>query len=247
MKKLALVLAVAGLLSACGTTRVADNFSNRNDQILAQQTRSQQNAIDQAPEWMSRLPKSNNAVYESGTAASGDFAMADMKAKAIAYAKICTAAGGTIRAQTKVFRQDSDTSSNETSEMAIRSMCKDVDITGVETVEMKHVADGNRIRTYVLVALPLGQANILKQTKINDANAQDARARGPEAFRELDDVAGPAKAPAPVKTDTVNVVSSNGGTSTLNLMPVENAEYKARRAEAVQKPGAVVGQVSVAN
>jgi len=30
-------------------------------------------------------------------------------------------------------------------------------------------------------------------------------------------------------------------------MPVENEEYKARRAEALKKPGAVIGQVSVAN
>jgi hypothetical protein len=246
MKKLALVVAVAGLLSACGTTRVADNFSNRNDQIMAQQTRSQQTAIDQAPEWMSRLPKSNNAVYESGTAASGDFAMADMKAKAIAYAKICTAAGGKIRSQTKVFRQDTDTSSNESSEMAIRSMCQDVDITGVETVEMKHVADGNRIRTYVLVALPLGQANILRQTKINDADSQDARVRGPDAFKELDGVAGPKPVTvSPVKSDTISVVSPSGTSNTFNLMPVDNAEYKAKRDAAIQKPGAVVGQVSV--
>jgi hypothetical protein len=28
---------------------------------------------------------------------------------------------------------------------------------------------------------------------------------------------------------------------------VENAEYRARRAEALKKPGAVIGQVSVAN
>ena len=245
MKKLALVVAVAGLLSACGTTRVADNFSNRNDQILAQQTRSQQNAIDQAPEWITKLPKSNNAVYESATAASGDFAMADMKAKSIAYAKICIAAGGTIRSQTKVFRQDSDTSSNESSEMAIRSMCQDVDITGVETVDMKHVADGNRIRSYVLVALPMGQANVLKQTKINDADSLDAKRRGPEAFKELDGVAGPKSQATPAKSDSVSVVTPAGTTNTFNLMPVDNAEYKAKRAEAIQKPGAVVGQVSV--
>jgi hypothetical protein len=30
-------------------------------------------------------------------------------------------------------------------------------------------------------------------------------------------------------------------------MPVENADYKARRAEALQKPGAVIGQSSINN
>ena len=148
MKKLALVVAVAGFLSACGTT---GNYSTRADLYPTGPSPKQQaDAVSQAPEWMSRLPKSANAVYESATATSGDFAMADMKAKAIAYAKICTSAGGKVRSQTKVFTQDNGTTTTEMSEMAIRSICPDIDITGVETVEMKHVADGNRIRSYVL-------------------------------------------------------------------------------------------------
>ena len=245
MKKLALVVAVAGLLSACGSTGYkADNYSERASQALAQQTRSQQTAIDQAPQWMSKLPKSTNAVYESATATSGDFAMADMKAKAIAYAKICKSAGGTVRAQTKVFRQDTDTTSNENSEMAIRSMCKDVDITGVETVEMKHVADGNRIRTYVLIALPIGDANLLRTTKVNEELARDAKARGPESFKELDGIVE-GKPVSSTKSDSISVVKPDGSTGTLSLMPVDNAEYKTRREAALKKPGAVVGQTSV--
>jgi hypothetical protein len=47
-----------------------------------------------------------------------------------------------------------------------------------------------------------------------------------------------------VPSNSVAVVTPEG-TSTLNLMPVDNAEYKAKRAEALQKPGAVVGQTSV--
>ena len=126
-------------------------------------------------------------------------------------------------------------------------MCADIDITGVETVEMKHVSEGNRIRTYVLVTLPLGDKNVLKSIK-------DAQARAPEAFKELDEVTSGKKSvdatPVPVapqKGNEVSVTRPDGTSSTLNLMPVENAEYKARRAEAIQKPGAVVGQVSVAN
>ena len=124
-------------------------------------------------------------------------------------------------------------------------MCADVDITGVETVEMKNVSEGNRIRTYVLVTLPLGDKNVLKATK-------DAQARAPEAFKELDEVTSGKKATevtpvTPQKSDTVSVAQPDGTTSTLNLMPVENAEYRARREEALKKPGAVIGQVSVAN
>ena len=243
MKKLLMVSAVATVLSACGTS--GTNYSAMYSGQNSVQTAQMASAIEQAPSWMSKLPKAPGYIFENGTATSGDFGFADMKAKATAYAKICTAAGGKIRQQTKIFRSDTGDTSVDHSELAIRSMCADIDITGVETVEMKHVSEGNRIRTYVLVTLPLGDKNVLKATK-------DAQARAPEAFKELDDVTTGKKPveviTAPVQPgNTVSVAQPDGTTSTLNLMPVENAEYKARRAEAIQKPGAVIGQVSIAN
>ena len=241
MKKLAIVLATATVVSACGTsgTNYSAQYSNQN----SLQTAQMNSAVKEAPAWMSKLPKAAGYIFENGTATSPDFGFADIKAKTMAYAKICTAAGGKVRSQVKMFRSDNGDASTDQSEMALRSMCPDVDITGVETVEMKHVSEGNRIRTYVLVALPLGDKNVLK-------SAKDAAARAPEAFRELDDVTG-AKKPvevtpvAPAKGQEVSVVKPDGSTSSLNLLPVENTEYKARRDEALKKPGAVVGQVTI--
>ena len=243
MKKLAMAVAITGVLTACGTS--GTNYSSMYSGQDSVKTAQMNSAIEQAPVWMSKLPKAPGYIFENGTATSGDFAFADIKAKAMAYSKICTAAGGKIRQQTKIFKSDSGDASLDQSELAIRSMCADIDITGVETVEMKHVSEGNRIRTYVLVTLPLGDKNVLKSTK-------DAQARAPEAFRELDEVTGAKKATetAPVipqKGDEVSVKQPDGTTSTLNLMPVENAEYRARREEALKKPGAVIGQVSIAN
>ena len=240
MKKLLIVTAVAGVLSACGTTNYSSQYSSQNQVQVAQMS----SAISQAPEWMSKLPKAPGYVFENGTATSTDFGFADIKAKTIAYSKICTSAGGKVRSQTKLYRADNGDAGTESSEMAVRSMCADVDISGVETVEMKHVADGNRIRTYVLVALPTsGIAN------------KDVKRSAKEAFKELDSMAREQKNENPVeivpvipaKGQEVSVVQPNGTTSTLNLMPVENAEYKARREEALKKPGAVIGQVSIAN
>ena len=243
MKKIVIALTVTGVLTACGTSN--PNYSAMYSGQNSVQTAQMKSAIEQAPVWMSRLPKAPGFIFENGTATSGDFGFADIKAKTMAYAKICTAAGGKIRQQTKMFRSDSGDTSVDQSEMAIRSMCADVDITGVETVEMKHVSEGNRIRTYVLVALPLGDKNVLKSTR-------DAQTRAPEAFKELDDVTTGKKPTevtpvTPQRGQEVSVAQPDGSTSTLNLMPVENAEYRARRDEALKKPGAVIGQVSVAN
>ncbi len=238
MKKLAIVLATAAGVSACGTsgTNYSAQYSNQNSFQTAQMA----SAIKEAPTWMSKLPKAAGYVFENGTATSPDFAFADIKAKTMAYAKICTAAGGKVRSQVKMFRSDSGDSSTDQSEMALRSMCPDVDITGVETVEMKHVSEGNRIRTYVLVALPIGDKNVMK-------SAKDAAARAPEAFRELDDVTKEQnRAPATdKKSETISVVGPDGTTQNIGLVQVDNEEYKARRAEALKKPGAVIGQYTV--
>jgi len=239
MKKLAIAVVATGLLSACGTKGI--DYSAQYSGTSKLQTAQMNSAIEQAPVWMSKLPKAPGYIFENGTATSADFGFADIKAKAMAYAKICTAAGGKIRQQTKIFRSDSGDASTDQSELALRSMCPDVDITGVETVEMKHVSEGNRIRTYVLVTLPLGDKNVLK-------SAKDAAERAPGAFKELDDITNGGSNPAPAtdkKPDTVGIINPDGTPGTIGLVQVDNEEYRRRRAEALKKPGAVIGQVTV--
>jgi len=304
------ISSVLGLmLSACGTNPVQQVQTQQQDDYRAQAKVAKQ-AISEAPDWMSKLPKESGVIYENGTAISSDFSMADLKAKTMAYVKICTGAGGKVRSQMKMYRADNDAASVEQSELTVRSLCPDVDISGVETVEMKHVAEGNRIRTYVLVALPLGSKNVAK-------SAKEIQNRSGDAFKELDGItrdtrdqntsAAPAapvatpiapnkveqisKTPAPILSapaaqadparveqvmpplspassrpfvapatkpdgsllesvkaignDAVIVQGPNGSDKQIGLLGSKNPEYVARRAEALQKPGAVIGQVSI--
>jgi len=182
MKSL-LLLPIVAILAACGTT---DPYGKRADQERERQERYVERSIDKAPKWMFELPTSSSAVFESGTAVSGDWMMADAKAKATAYSKICMMAGGTASQQTKIYRTDSEATSTELSEQAIRTGCKSVDLTGVEVKEVKHVAEGTRYRTYVLVVLPTGDANLLRKYKDAQRQRELAANRAPEAFKELD-------------------------------------------------------------
>jgi len=184
MKKILLLVPVVAILAACGSTR--DPYERRADAERERQERYVERAIDQAPKWMSNPPLSNSAVYEAGTAISGDFSMSDIKAKADAYGKICMAAGGTASQRTKIYRTDSERASTEFSEMALRTSCKEVDLTGVEVKEIKRVAEGTRFRTYVLVALPTGDANILRRAKEEAAQRKFAEGRADKAFKELE-------------------------------------------------------------
>jgi hypothetical protein len=124
--------------------------------------------------------------------------MADYKAKLFAYGKICMAAGGQVSQQARTFMMDTSTGSVENSELAIKSMCPGVDITGVETKEVKRIAEGSRYRTYVLVALPTGDANALQKRKDQLKLNNRAEQRSTEAFKEMEKNA--ESTPAPVKT-----------------------------------------------
>lgn len=183
MKKFLLLVPIVAILAACGTT---DPYAKRSEQERERQEKYVERAIDKAPKWMFELPTSNSAVYESGSGVSSDFSFADHKAKADAYGKICMAAGGTADQRTKIYRTDSDNASTELSEMAMRTSCKNVDLTGVEVKEIKRVAEGTRFRVYVLVALPTGDANILRKAKEAQKQREFAAARRDQAFKEMD-------------------------------------------------------------
>jgi hypothetical protein len=204
MKKVFVILPLV-VLTACSSTKTpvsnapvlpSETYDNRVAVSQIDREAQVNKSISQAPEWMTKLPVSNNAVYANGSSVSTDMSMADYKAKLFAYGKICMAAGGKVSQQAKVFMQDSTEASAEISELAIKSMCPSVDITGVEIKDVKRVGEGGRFRTYVLVALPTGDANALQKRKDQLKLKDRADQRSTEVFTEMDRNADPA----PVKT-----------------------------------------------
>lgn len=183
MKKSLLVLPLLVTLAACSTT---DRFEKRADHERERRERLVERSLDKAPKWMTELPQSKSAIYQNGSATSPDLSMSVNKAKTIAFGKICMAAGGRVDQQSKIYRMDSDTTSTERSELAIKSFCPGVDISGVEVVETKMVAEGGQVRTYVLVALPTGEANAVQQFRERQQQNRLAESRSREAFREME-------------------------------------------------------------
>ena len=194
MKKVFAILPLVALV-ACSSTKTpvstgpvlpSETYDNRAAVSQIDRESQVNKSIAQAPEWMTKVPVSNNAVYANGSAVSTDMSMADYKAKLFAYGKICMAAGGKVSQQAKVFMQDTAEASTEISELAIKSMCPSVDITGTEIKEVKRISEGGRFRTYVLLALPTGDANALQTRKDKMKLRDRAEQRSGEAFSELD-------------------------------------------------------------
>ncbi len=185
MKKTWLLLPIATVLAACSSAP-KETYERRAYEERERQERLVERAIDKAPKWMTELPKSKDAVYQNGTAVSPDMGMSVNKAKTMAFGKICMAAGGQVNQQSKVYRLENENASTEQSEMAIKSFCAGTDITGVEVVESRVIAEGDRFRTYVLVALPMGEANQLQKSRDARDRRRLAETRSREAFREMD-------------------------------------------------------------
>jgi hypothetical protein len=192
--------------------------------------------ISQIPDWFVDIPKVENTIHAVGDGVSGSVSGAIAQARANAFEGICQAAGGKVSSQTKIFRQDTEKSSTSYSTTAIRNLCPDVDVTGATVEKRKVIQDGGRYRVFVLVSLPTGDANVLARTKQSDKMDELSIANKEKEFKELDKLVDDEKTPA---------VSKPVSQGTVELLNVDNAEYKKRRDEALQKPGAVIGQVTV--
>jgi len=196
--------------------------------------------------------------------------MADHKARADAYGKLCMTAGGVASQQTKIYKTETDKAAADNAEMVMRTACKEINLMGVEVKEVKRLAEGGKYRTFVLVVYPTGDANLLRSNReilkekeaVSHKEPEVVLSKEEQAFKELDAVPmAPAKSqvttvtPAesisesesvvkPAKGDKVSVVTPQGN-GQITLMDVDNAEYKARREAALKKPGAVVGQTVI--
>ena len=223
-----------------------------------------------APEWFVRLPDdTEEMMFAVGTATSSDEQMAYDKARMHAERKLVESTSARIATQTRFYRADNTGTTSERFQQITRKNARG-DLIGAQRVDSQVTHDGQNYKVYVLLRLPLGEANSL-QTQRARARADretELRARAAERDMEGQDaqeerrqqtaesqlrqrlaplpVPAPAAAqpPAPAASGVVvtplSAPAANG--SNLQLLDVDNEEYKRRRDEALQKPGAVVGQ-----
>ena len=240
-KSLVVILGLAALVSACSTAQpVATPVKVAAPEPISPQMTSVQRAMDAIPDWFVEVPKESGVIHSVGDGVSSSMSGALSNARANAYEGICQSAGGTVRSQTKVYRQDTEASSTSLTTTAIRNLCPDVDVTGATVEKRKIIQDGNRFRAFVLVSLPMGEKNVLARQKQADKISERAAGGAAREFKELDELTEKAKSQDKA-ADTV----PQSKVESINLLPVDNEEYKARRDAALQKPGAVIGQTTL--
>jgi hypothetical protein len=239
MRKLLVVLSVAGL-AACSSTKPQTAMAPQPTVQPVQAVTAPQASMSSIPEWFTSVPNDEDHIYAVGDGVSGSASGALGNARANAFEGICQGSGGTVRSQTKIYRQDTETGSKSVSTTAIRNFCADVNVAGSHVEKSNIVVENGRYHAFVLVALPLGDKN--KVTKAQRERTADlgVKTDAQKEFKELDELNNKAKSDAPVSDAApVSQVQS------ITLMNVDNEEYKAKRDAALQKSGAVIGQTTL--
>jgi hypothetical protein len=224
---------------------------------------------------MNNPPQSDkNTLWVVGTADSVNYGSSRQKAIMDAQLHLGDKLNGELNALVQQYKNDVGNSYVENTTTNIKKLIAETDLTGYSIEKTATVRIDGVYQTFVLIRYPIGETNQLLRAKLEqkfqresgmraaqgqiDLNRELKAKRDTEAQRDRrnQEILAPdtVKPDAPKEVGqaestvpTVTVANSNGSSSTLNLMPVENAEYKQRRAEALQKPGAVIGQVTIQN
>lgn len=249
------ILAAALSLVACASTQPQTQAPIQKPVVVAPPPhpyalpQAPARTMDPAPSWFTNLPADTaDMMFAVGVASSTDEQMAYDKARMTAERKLIETMYSRIQTQTKSYRADRGEASIENFEQVTRKNARG-ELSGAQRVDSRATFDGRLYKVYVLVRLPLGANNVL-QTKRDQARLQrEAEVRGRAAERDMDkneaterteqreNDANLERSLAP--QSKVTVPTSSGD---LALLEVNNAEYKQRRSEALEKPGAVIGQ-----
>lgn len=190
MKKALAVLPIVAVLAACSST--GNVYDKRAEAQRERNIEVQKQTIDKAPDWFTNPPKSTeNVIYVTGTYASTNWSLADRTATDVALGKLCVKLGGEVNQQSKVFQRDVNGTTQEYSETAIKNFCNKTDVTGYVVDSKEQFTDKNgRIRSYVLIAYPMGDGNVLKAAKERAKLQGNTLDNANKAFNELDKKTG---------------------------------------------------------
>lgn len=258
MKKALFLIPVVATVVACSST--GSKQANQTD-ARSRQIALQTETVSKSPDWFVSPPKSTDGViYSTGTWASTNIAFADSRAVDIALAKLCVKLGGEVNQQSKIYQREVDGHAQEFSETTIRNICRKVDVSGFTVAANDRYADSNgKVRTYVLLRWSSGYEAALQPAKTKEVVAREETVENArKAFEELDRVTSTPVIPPSTPSQSgqsVPLPDSQQPTPTqptaavpvdqLGLVEVDNEEYKKKRAEALQKPGAVYGRMTV--
>jgi hypothetical protein len=231
MKKV-LIVSVAVLMTACS------NFKyNQSVDLSAPKFGSNSKSVD-VPDWYLTTEKEPNSIYGVASEVSTDMQFAVDKAMLSAKRELASNFSSHIDSMMKDYSAQAGGSNAEVLQEINRTtklVVNKVNLIGVNRTNFKIVKEDNQYRAYVKLKYAVDDSNRILLEEIKKNRRLNHKLESSKAFKELErEVNGEG-------TEEKKVSSGD----TIQLLPVDNEEYKKRRDEALKKEGAVIGQITV--
>lgn len=244
MKRLLGVLTVVALVTGCASNPMTKVEQTQNTSVKAQnkfETDQPPAAKLSVPNWFIQPPEmTQQSIFSAGEATGNSLSMTMHKAMLDADAKLAFTMKSMIKSMAKSYRTENGKYGAENSELLIRKITNST-IVGHHQVDSHITQEGRQYRVFVLMRYPLGDANKLLQEHIATTMQQQNARNSKEALKELNEgLRGDDEGVPQSQVKSVVVPDK-----TISLLDVNNEEYKKKRDEALQKPGAVIGQITV--
>jgi hypothetical protein len=149
-----------------------------------------QKTIDNAPAWFLNTPSDTNYLFATATSTSRDMNMAVRKAETSAKTSLAQQMEQKVANLTKQFQEE--VGAGDSSELLQQFTTATKAVTsqtlmGARTNEKKLASESGLYRAYVLMSLPIGEANQQLMSKIQANKTLYTRFRGTKAFDELNE------------------------------------------------------------
>ena len=146
-------------------------------------------SLDNMPSWMMKPPDEVGYLFSTATATSQDMQMAIDKAKTAAQAQLAQQMETRLENLTKNFQEETGLAVGSQLLSEFTNATKTVaqqTLVGARIKEQKMVQDKGVYRSYVLMSLPLGEANQVLINQVKTNQELYTRFRSTQAFEELE-------------------------------------------------------------
>lgn len=173
-----LVITITSIALGCGGGKTTNLTPN-----------PQKDTIKKSPDWFLNPPSDTNYLFSSATATSQDYQLAIDKAQTIAKRSLSQQMGERVGNLTKQFQEEIGSSGDSEILQSFSAITKTVTqhtLMGVKTDKREMTTEKGVYRAYVLMSLPIGEANRQLMENIKANKALLTKLRATEAFKELE-------------------------------------------------------------
>lgn len=213
MKNLIMIGVMGSMLAACSSTKnvaVMDSpppHSGVDKEVYEYKSKLANQQVKAMPEWYTKIPEDEEAIFAVGTAVSPDLQLSNDIAILLAKRTLADRINGELRSQTKSFVSKIGTDANASVlneiETVTKNLIADVDVAGYRVKESDVVVNGTQYRVYVLLEYSSAEATKILMNRLKREKQLLSKISALNAFKELDEQVNQKKDEEKDELDTI--------------------------------------------